>query len=510
LSSDDADRLERSAVAESQETDASGTAVENDLEAARLAAALGQVVTGAMIIDGTNSVTWRRSFSDDVGRDEDVIGSQPIERVHPEDLPLLIELVASARADAALGRATKIRVRHPVEPDRWAWLEARAADHRQDVKIGGVLITFVLLPEPVDGDGVEASHSYRSLAEAAPVGIVVANAIGRIAFCNTVARELLQLGPGLPSLAQLVDATPTASRAALRTWATGVLARNVAGEETWPLAHGDDRWVSVRLVPQTSPAGVSLGWIATIEDVSEFVHSSAALVAALDAAQQANRAKSSFLATMSHELRTPLNSIIGFTRLLRRDGSRSTEGEADYLRRIEESGRRLLALIDEILDLSRIESEEVMLDRKSIDLRVLVDEVVDEHQVHAAAQHTTISVIGADGAPLMTDRDQLHHILSNLIGNAVKFSPGGEVSVDVVVSASKAVRVDVRDTGIGINADRQVDIFEPFHQADGSMSRRFGGSGLGLAIAKSAADALGYRITVASREGHGREFSLHF
>ncbi len=224
---------------------------------------------------------------------------------------------------------------------------------------------------------------------------------------------------------------------------------------------------------------------------------------------QASRAKSVFLANMSHELRTPLNSVIALSGVLdRRLIGKVEEEEHGYLRIIERNGRQLLTLINDILDLSRIEAgrEEACLSEFS--LQELVAEVVET--LDPLAQEKGISLgsrIESDLPYLVSDREMVRHILHNLAGNAVKFTPTGSVEITASQTTSE-IRIAVADTGIGIAADALSRIFEEFHQVDDSASRSYEGTGLGLAIARKYARLLGGDVSVASVPGRGSTFTV--
>ena len=231
------------------------------------------------------------------------------------------------------------------------------------------------------------------------------------------------------------------------------------------------------------------------------------------AAEAANRAKSQFLATMSHELRTPLNSVVGFTNVLRKN-KRGNLASKDllYLDRILENGKRLLALINDILDLSKIETGHMEVQLEPVDLGRLVQETVGQF---AAELRTTpvklLTEMPPRMAPITSDRGKLTQVLVNLISNALKFTAQGQVRVRVAVGAkSRApVRIEVVDTGIGIPGDQLERIFEEFRQADGGTSRRYGGTGLGLSISRSLCRLMGYELTAASRgRGWGSTFTI--
>ena len=224
---------------------------------------------------------------------------------------------------------------------------------------------------------------------------------------------------------------------------------------------------------------------------------------------EANRMKSAFLSNMSHELRTPLNSVIALAGVLnRRLRGVVAEEEYSYLGVIERNGRSLLELINDILDLSRIEAGHEEVNLSTFSPGMLVGEVVEMLEPQAREKNLPLVTLVRDGLPeISSDYIKCRHILQNLAGNAVKFTERGQVNIRVE-RAGKTVQFQVKDTGIGISAEYLPFIFDEFRQADESTSRRYGGSGLGLAIARKYAALLGGEISVESTPGVGSTFTL--
>jgi len=233
------------------------------------------------------------------------------------------------------------------------------------------------------------------------------------------------------------------------------------------------------------------------------------LEAARLAAESANIAKSQFLATMSHELRTPLNAIIGYTEMLIETAEeRGADDERDDLRRVHAAGHRLLALINDVLDLSKIEAGAMDVTSEQVDLDTLVAEAVATVKPAVAANRSVISVetLGPLGRA-ETDAFKLSQCLLNLLANAAKFTEDGQIKLRAHRDQDWVV-FDVIDTGIGISPEAQQNLFKPFVQADASTTRAYGGTGLGLAITRRIARLLGGDVTVKSAPGQGSAFTL--
>lgn len=229
-------------------------------------------------------------------------------------------------------------------------------------------------------------------------------------------------------------------------------------------------------------------------------------------AEAASHAKSRFLTNMSHEFRTPLNSVLGFTSVMLEEAKDLSERHRSFLERIQANGRELLFLVNDILDLAKIESGQTEMEREPVDLHDLVSAVISRMELQAHHKGIELrSELSEPLVPLITDSRWLKQVLVNMVGNAVKFTEAGHVTVRVVADAvhGRPERIEVEDTGIGISYEQQDRIFVAFHQGDGSLSRRYAGTGLGLTISRSLCELMGYGLQLSSRVGVGTTFTIH-
>jgi PAS domain S-box-containing protein len=295
-----------------------------------------------------------------------------------------------------------------------------------------------------------------------------------------------------------------------RAMATG---RTAEAETVGVLDDGRRFAASIKAFPLFGPDGAATGFIEMVEDITHRKQAEESLQRAKEAAEAANLAKSEFLANMSHEIRTPMTAILGFSDLLMTPGLSGQE-QREFLVAIRRNGKALLDLINDILDLSRIEADKLTMEKTACPLRQVVDDAISAVRVRAEEKGLGLEADYRFPVPetIHTDPARLRQILVNLLGNAVKFTEHGEIRITVrcLGQAGGAARMQfaVSDTGIGIDPDKIRTLFQPFVQADGSLTRRFGGSGLGLAISKRLAKALDGDIEVASELGKGSTFTL--
>ena len=290
--------------------------------------------------------------------------------------------------------------------------------------------------------------------------------------------------------------------------ATGQPLVGIEEKETWPDGH--ETWVSTTKVPWNDGSGRVIGTFGLSRDITARKLADENLKVAKEAAEKAGRAKGEFLANMSHEIRTPMNGVIGMTDLLL--SSKLDSQQREFAETIRASGETLLTIINDILDFSKIEAGKLTFEILNFDLVETVENTLDllAAGAHGKGIELVCEIAANIPAKLRGDPGRLLQILINLIGNAIKFTKTGEVVVRVSkereTETYAVVRFEVRDTGIGIPPEAQARLFQPFNQADGSFTRKYGGTGLGLAIAKQLVAMMQGQIGLQSQPGKGSTF----
>ena len=282
-----------------------------------------------------------------------------------------------------------------------------------------------------------------------------------------------------------------------------------AREWTYVRKDGSRVFVSLVITEMRDAGGKLFGYLGIAHDVSAQKDAERSLRHAVHKARSANRAKSQFLANMSHEIRTPMNAVIGLSYLLERTNLDAEQ--ASFLAKIRFASKSLLAIINDILDLSKIEASELKLEHAPVDLAKLLGDLRGLMATQAEAKCIGFTVEVADGLPIVEgDAVRVNQVLTNLLTNAIKFTSSGNVTLRVSTEAAAAncvrVRFAVEDSGIGISAEALPRLFSPFVQADASTTRRFGGTGLGLSIVKQLVALMGGEIGVTSTAGVGSVF----
>jgi PAS domain S-box-containing protein len=281
-------------------------------------------------------------------------------------------------------------------------------------------------------------------------------------------------------------------------------------EEALTDADGTTRWLQTVKRPIMSPESGEMQVLGICTDITERVRIQHQLEAAREAALESSRLKSEFLANMSHEIRTPMNGVLGMADLLL--DTDLQPDQVELARTIRDCGTNLLAILNDILDFSKVEAGKMSLELTKVDIATVVEEVATlfAPRAHEKGLRLRLDIDWSRPWFIRSDPVRLRQILTNLAGNALKFTERGGVDLRVVPSRSGGLRIEVRDTGVGIAPERQRAVFDSFVQADGSTTRRFGGTGLGLTIAKQLTELLNGEIGVDSRVGEGSVFWVEF
>jgi two-component system sensor histidine kinase/response regulator len=459
-----------------------------------------------------------------------------LNRLHPSMVP---EMAASIIA----GRANVIHRRHYRADGESRDVEIYASPVRSGER---VLLHAIIIDITARLEAEKGRRRLAAVLDQTPDVVGMFDSDGQLFYANRAGRQMM----GLPAVAEVTDGgvMKDIPANAIRDGHVGGDADRVLKEAT-VVAAATGQWAGethIRgplgrsltmhqvVLAHREPDGTLSHFSTIMHDVSEMrraehqlreqthemevqteelMQQSDELLAARDASEQANAAKSQFLAHMSHELRTPLTAIIGFSRVLvsNRPGNLTTQQSA-FAERIASNAIRLLGLINELLDLSKVEAGQMELEASQTDVSALAIDVIADLEGRERSPGVALRAKVPDGAALlMADPTKLRQVLVNLVGNALKFTLEGSVVVGLETNADGTPRaITVTDTGVGIAAEHHAAVFEPFAQEDTTISRRFGGTGLGLAISKHYCEMMGFSLTLSSAVGIGSTFRVSF
>jgi PAS domain S-box-containing protein len=434
--------------------------------------------------------------------------------VHKEDRSKVLEAFrAISRGENSF--RMNLRLLRPNGETRW--ITAMGTAHRAEMgRLQGItaLCSDVTSRELADRELRDREELFRRLSVSCPVGIFRSDLNGLVTYVNPRTAEMwgmteaAMLGAGWVERLHPEDAGPLVER-----WIAANKAGQSYGQEfRLLLPDGSVRWVQGRSAVVFDQEGRVAATVGTVDDITERKRVQQELHDAKEAAEDANRAKDLFLANVSHELRTPLNGVLGMADVLL--GTKMTGEQRELAETVRTSGFTLLNLVNDILDLSRIEAGTLRLESAPFDLRQTISNATALLQIQAKAKGLVLEV---DYPPSVRDRfigdcDRIQQILTNYLTNAVKFTEVGAVTMRVRAEALKGAAtrlvVSVTDSGPGIPEDAQQSLFRPFSQVDGSSTRPHGGVGLGLAISKRLAELMGGKVWVESELGRGSTFFL--
>jgi PAS domain S-box-containing protein len=482
---------------------------------------------GITVLGGNGTIRYHSPFIERVlgYKPEDFMGQHALapHLLHPDDLPI-IDAFRNILQTPDVTETVEVRIRH--KDGRWRHIEVTGHNLLDNPRVAGVVLNYRDITERKLAE--EQLRKLSRAVEQSPASVVITDTNGSIEYVNPRFTEITgyTFEEVVGKNPRILKSGETPREVYKQLWDTITGGGEWRGEFHNKKKGGELYWELSFISPILDASGMISHFLGVKEDITERKQTEAALAAAnaelerallnarelAVAAQAANRAKSEFLANVSHEIRTPLTSVLGFTELtLNTDLSLE---QRESLQQVHASGEILLELLNNILDLSRIEAARLDLEQVNFDLPSLLQQVMSALASRAAAKGLRFSHSLGPGAPasIVGDPTRLRQVLLNLLDNAIKYTERGEVTLEVWLERASAesalLHFAVRDTGIGIPKEKQGLIFEPFTQADGDISRKYGGAGLGLAISKKLVEKFSGELWVESKPEQGSAF--HF
>lgn len=387
--------------------------------------------------------------------------------------------------------------------------------HDADGRLLGAVVAMRDVTEQKESERAlrDSEERFRTVVENLAVGLVITDLRGIATYVNRRMSEIT--GYAVDELVGRELETLLMHPEARLALASHLEERRDGHGSRYSVEHirrdGSVVWVEIAGVPYRDSIGRVIGTVGSVTDISERRRWEGALFEAKEEAERANRSKTEFLSRASHELRTPLNSVIGFASILlkNRQGTLN-ESDVSFMERIRANGTHLLSLVNDLLDVAKVESGHMSVELSPVLLYDLVHEVLSTLEGRVLEKEISlVADVSLDLAPLVTDAAKLKQVLINLVGNGIKFTERGAVTVRVIGDATGSVRsIVVADTGCGIPAADLPRIFDAFTQAESSRQISEAGTGLGLAICRSFCDLLGYRLRAESTPGAGTSFII--
>ncbi|HWS59599.1 MAG TPA: PAS domain S-box protein [Flavobacterium sp.] len=437
---------------------------------------------------------------------EEIIGKSVLEFVHPDSLESVIQKMKEIILDTHASQIVEEKLKSFTGETVYVELKAIPTlfEHQEGVQ--------VIIHDITERKRTQDKIKQLSQAvEQSPVAIVITNTLGNIEYVNTKFIETTGY-----SIDEIIGKNPrilksghTSINEYIQLWKTINSGNEWFGEFHNKKKDGTLYWESASISPILNEKGIITHYIAIKEDITERKNIEKQLIKAKEKAEESDRLKLAFLANMSHEIRTPMNGILGFTELLK-ENNLSEDVQQEYINIIEKSGKRMLNIINDIINISKVESGQIEVTNSETNINEQIEYLHTFFKPEALQKNITINLIkelSPQDTFVTTDREKLYAILTNLIKNAIKFTNEGSIDFGCEKKGD-FLEFFIKDTGLGISDSQKNIIFERFRQANDTISRTHEGSGLGLAISKAYVEIQGGKIWVESEEGKGSVFSF--